>query len=156
MATTTNVAPLKINYLTYEQYQTALANNQINDNELYFTPTNNIGTDFLIDLAVTAKDNTGRATAGADKDLYNDFLDYAAEALDTTNNRFSLKKAMHLSIIRPVIWGGRAIDDDTTVILNKVDKDSVVINFNESAASNTVEGRINANLIALGWTDCIV
>lgn len=36
MATTTGVAVLKINYLTQAQYDTALANNQINDNELYF------------------------------------------------------------------------------------------------------------------------
>lgn len=38
MATTTDVSPLKINYLTQSQYNTALANNQINANELYLTP----------------------------------------------------------------------------------------------------------------------
>ena len=38
MATTTNLTTLKINYLTQEQYDTALANSQINANELYFTP----------------------------------------------------------------------------------------------------------------------
>lgn len=37
MATTTSVAPLKINYLTKAQYDEALANNQINENEIYFT-----------------------------------------------------------------------------------------------------------------------
>lgn len=41
MATTTNVSPLKINYLTQAQYDTALANNQINADELYFTPAAN-------------------------------------------------------------------------------------------------------------------
>ena len=38
MSTTTNLSTLKINYLTQAQYETALANNQINENELYFTP----------------------------------------------------------------------------------------------------------------------
>ena len=38
MSTTTNLSTLKINYLTQEQYDTALGNNQINENELYLTP----------------------------------------------------------------------------------------------------------------------
>lgn len=38
-ATETLVNELKINYLTEEQYQTALTNNQINENEIYMTPT---------------------------------------------------------------------------------------------------------------------
>ena len=38
MPTTTNLTTLKINYLTQAQYDDALANNQINSNELYFTP----------------------------------------------------------------------------------------------------------------------
>lgn len=38
MSTTTNLSTLKINYLTQAQYDTALANSQINENELYFTP----------------------------------------------------------------------------------------------------------------------
>lgn len=38
MATTTTIPVLKINYLTQAQYDTALANNQIDSNQLYFTP----------------------------------------------------------------------------------------------------------------------
>lgn len=38
MPTTTNLSTLKINYLTQAQYDTALANGQISDDELYFTP----------------------------------------------------------------------------------------------------------------------
>lgn len=38
MASTQNLSELKINYLTQEQYNTALANGQINSDELYFTP----------------------------------------------------------------------------------------------------------------------
>ncbi len=38
MATTTNLTALKINYLTQQQYDTALANGQINSDELYLTP----------------------------------------------------------------------------------------------------------------------
>ena len=38
MATITNLTTLKINYLTQAQYDTALANGQINNDELYFTP----------------------------------------------------------------------------------------------------------------------
>ena len=38
MATITNLNTLKINYLTQAQYETALGNNQIDENELYFTP----------------------------------------------------------------------------------------------------------------------
>lgn len=36
--TTTNLSTLKINYLTEEQYQDALENQQINENEIYMTP----------------------------------------------------------------------------------------------------------------------
>lgn len=36
--TTTDITTLKINYLTQEMYDAALANNQINENELYVTP----------------------------------------------------------------------------------------------------------------------
>lgn len=35
--TTTNLDSLKINYLTQEMYDDALSNNEINENELYFT-----------------------------------------------------------------------------------------------------------------------
>ena len=38
MSTTTNLDTLKINYLTQAQYNTAVTNNQINANQLYFTP----------------------------------------------------------------------------------------------------------------------
>lgn len=38
MPTTTNLTTLKINYLTQAQYDDALANNQVNSDELYFTP----------------------------------------------------------------------------------------------------------------------
>ena len=41
MATTTDLSTLKINYLTQEQYNTAKANGQINNDELYLTPENN-------------------------------------------------------------------------------------------------------------------
>ena len=34
---TTDISTLKIHYLTQAEYETALANNQINENELYFT-----------------------------------------------------------------------------------------------------------------------
>lgn len=36
--TTTNLETLKINYLTQQMYEDALENNEINENELYFTP----------------------------------------------------------------------------------------------------------------------
>lgn len=38
---TENLQTLKINKLTQEQYDTALANGTINDNELYMTPDDN-------------------------------------------------------------------------------------------------------------------
>ena len=38
MSSTTNLDKLKINYLTQAQYDSASENNQINENELYFTP----------------------------------------------------------------------------------------------------------------------
>ena len=62
MATTTNVSPLKINYLTQAQYDTALANNQINANELYFTPSSGASAGNVIGSSTAAKfyrgDNT--------------------------------------------------------------------------------------------------
>ncbi len=39
MSTTTNLNTLKINYLTQAQYDAALENNEINENELYLTPS---------------------------------------------------------------------------------------------------------------------
>ena len=38
MSTTTNLTTLKINYLTQAQYNTALVNDEINENEIYMTP----------------------------------------------------------------------------------------------------------------------
>lgn len=38
MSTTINLDTLKINYLTQAQYDTALSNDQINENEIYMTP----------------------------------------------------------------------------------------------------------------------
>lgn len=43
MATTTDLSVLKINYLTQAQYNTALSNNTINANEIYFTPVSTLG-----------------------------------------------------------------------------------------------------------------
>lgn len=42
MSTTTNLSTLKINYLTQTQYDTALSNNQINENEIYLTPNETV------------------------------------------------------------------------------------------------------------------
>lgn len=39
MPTTTNLNTLKINYLTQAQYEAALTNEQINENEIYLTPS---------------------------------------------------------------------------------------------------------------------
>ena len=39
--TTTELETLKINYLTQEMYEDALENDEINSNELYFTPDSN-------------------------------------------------------------------------------------------------------------------
>jgi len=56
MSTTTNVSTLKINYLTQSQYDTALNNNQINENEIYLTPTEDMTMqevdDFVSELEV--------------------------------------------------------------------------------------------------------
>ena len=41
MSSVTNLTELNINYLTQDQYDTALANNEINENEIYFTPSTN-------------------------------------------------------------------------------------------------------------------
>ena len=38
MSTTTNLTQLKINYLSQSQYNTALENDEINENEIYLTP----------------------------------------------------------------------------------------------------------------------
>lgn len=44
MSTTTNLSTLKINYLTQAQYEDALENNEINENEIYMTPNSAVGT----------------------------------------------------------------------------------------------------------------
>lgn len=43
MSTTTNLSTLKINYLTQAQYDAALANSEINENEIYLTPDSGSG-----------------------------------------------------------------------------------------------------------------
>ena len=50
MSTTTNLDTLKINYLTQAQYDTALENNEINENEIYMTPAGALS----INLSFTA------------------------------------------------------------------------------------------------------
>lgn len=40
--TTTNLETLKINYLTQEMYKDALENDEIEENELYFTPSSGL------------------------------------------------------------------------------------------------------------------
>ncbi len=42
MSTTTNLDTLKINYLTQAQYDAALANDQINENEIYMTSASSL------------------------------------------------------------------------------------------------------------------
>ena len=62
MSTTTNVSTLKINYLTQSQYDTALGNNQINENEIYLTPTEDMTTqevdDFVSELDIGGSNGT--------------------------------------------------------------------------------------------------
>ena len=48
MSTTTNLSTLKINYLTQSQYNEALANDELNENELYFTPIGENGEYLLL------------------------------------------------------------------------------------------------------------
>lgn len=55
MSTTTDLSTLKINYLTQAQYDTALANDEINENELYMTPANSCPYQ-IGDIYVTTKD----------------------------------------------------------------------------------------------------
>lgn len=42
MANETVLSELKINYLTQEQYETALREGTLNENELYMTPPNSV------------------------------------------------------------------------------------------------------------------
>ena len=48
MPSISNLTTLKINYLTAEQYATALENNQINEDELYLTPASGRGSTVTI------------------------------------------------------------------------------------------------------------
>ena len=110
----------------------------------------------ILRLTVTSKSN-GRATAGADMNLYNALLDYASSSLNTSANTVNLKEALYKGLVRPAIWGGQSITDSSTLALNKVDKDTPLIDFdtNSSTASATDKSIYNS-LVALGWTDCIV
>lgn len=53
---TTNLSTLKINYLTQSQYDTALANDEIEENEIYMTPAETITGVPNINLSFTAPD----------------------------------------------------------------------------------------------------
>ena len=63
MATTTDLTTLKINYLTQAQYDTALANNQINANELYFTPSGIVGS--VTSIGVSNATDGGLSVSGS-------------------------------------------------------------------------------------------
>lgn len=67
MATTTNLTTLKLNYLTQAQYDTAISNNTINADELYFTPAGNITLNGTINSSPTfyAPTTSGTATIQA-------------------------------------------------------------------------------------------
>lgn len=58
--TETQISELKINYLTEELYQEAVANGEINDNEIYLTPNNN--SDIQTQLNSKQATITGAAT----------------------------------------------------------------------------------------------
>lgn len=53
MSTTTNLDTLKINYLTQAQFDAALANNEINENEIYITPNTTSITSTAVPTAST-------------------------------------------------------------------------------------------------------
>lgn len=129
-----------------------------NDIRTTYVKANSTGgltiSDLTFNLNVTSKSN-GRATAGADKDLYNALLDYATTALDQTNNKFTLKETLYKGLVRPAIWGGSAITDSSTLALNKVDKDVPLVVLDTTATSG-IDKELYDNLVALGWTDCIV
>lgn len=65
MSTTTNLSTLKINYLSQSQYDTALANNQINADELYFTPDSS-GNITATDVIVPIKNVSATSVATSD------------------------------------------------------------------------------------------
>lgn len=77
MAITTNLDTLKINYLTQAQYNTAVTNNQINSNQLYFTPSpgdvveqNNCTEDHEYRLLFSNSANDNNETAAIQKSVY--------------------------------------------------------------------------------------
>ena len=63
MATTTDISTLKINYLTQAQYDAALANNQINANELYLTPAAPVGS--VTSISVSNATDGGLTISGS-------------------------------------------------------------------------------------------
>lgn len=94
MSTTTNLDTLKINYLTQSQYDSALNNNQINENELYFTPgTGPVElTQAQYDALSTAEKNNGNVYYITDGIVYpglSEFLNIlypiGAEYMTSTN-----------------------------------------------------------------------
>lgn len=127
------------------------------NSNLLFNPSTGMLTtnDITLNLTVTSKSG-GRATAGADMNLYNALLDYSSASLNTSSNTAVLKSTMYQSLVRPVIWGGSAITTaDSSVYLNKVDKDNPVISLTTSGGT-AIDTSIYNSLSALGWTDCIV
>lgn len=65
MSTTTDLSTLKINYLTQSQFDTTLGNNQINENEIYLTPTEDMTTQEVDDF-VSELDIGGNAGTAVD------------------------------------------------------------------------------------------
>ena len=64
MSTTTDLTTLKINYLTQAQYDTALANSQINSDELYLTPSS--GSSAVTDVEVDGTSVVSGGVASVD------------------------------------------------------------------------------------------
>ena len=83
MPTTTNLTTLKINYLTQAQYDNAVANHQINENELYMTPAAQGTTN--VTVSDTLATGTKIATITVDDTDYDVYAPSAGSAVAITN-----------------------------------------------------------------------
>lgn len=133
MATTTNLDTLKINYLTQSQYDTALANSQINTNELYFTP--------------------GVPTPTADEDPANKaYVDsQTVVAGENVSIAINLQGKREVSVEKPVQAGGDSLNGDYRLLLSDSANSSEDYTYN-SYKSTYLTFNPNSSLLKIGST----
>lgn len=137
---------LKINYLTEEQYNDALTKGEINENEIYMTPDEEVeynGVDSLTDLGVTATAAELNHMSGIASNVQEQ-LDVLTQNVDGKANS-SHGTHVTYSTTAPVMDGTASAGSATTVARSDHKHPTDTSRASQSDF-NTLEGRVNSHI----------